>query len=165
MWTSSICVFSQGVLTHYPWTLGIGTVNTVPSSPVLVLRQQLFLGQRVLILNGSSFKYLSIRGRLLLSDWKPGLQYSLCLFSSPPLPSTLGMPTSQWSAFPEMAIMIKSISWKPKCFPNCLKSHRREDVTTDWKRRRKQSQVHDAFPFYKQSQMRPTFSKLSDLLF
>lgn len=85
--------------------------------------------------------------------------------SSPPLPSTLGMPTSQWSAFPEMAITIKSISWKPKCFPNCLKSHRREDVTTDWKRRRKQSQVHDAFPFYKQSQMRPMFSKLSDLLF
>lgn len=147
--------------------LGIGTVNTVLSSPVLVLRQQLFSGQHVLILNESSFKSLSLRGRLSLSDWEPAAQASSTVyaFSAPLLPSTFGMPTSQWSAFPEMAITIKSISWKPKCFPNCLKSHRRKDVTTDWKRRRKQSQVHDAFPFYKQSQMRPTFSKLSDWLF
>lgn len=57
-----------------------------------------------------------------------------------------------------MAITIKSISWKPKCFPNCLKSHCRKDVTTDWNGRRKQSEVHDAFPFYKQSQMSSTLS-------
>lgn len=58
-----------------------------------------------------------------------------------------------------MAITIESISWKPKCFPNCLKSHCLKDVTTDWNRRRSPSEVHDAFPFYKQSRMSSRLSK------
>lgn len=102
IWTSCVCVFSQGVLTHYPRMLGIGTVNTVLSSPVLVLRQPLFSGQHVLILNESSFKSLSLRGRLSLSDWEPAAQASSTVyaFSVPP-------PLYLWHAYKPM----KCFSW------------------------------------------------------
>lgn len=58
---------------------------------------------------------------------------SLCFLCSPRF--CLWHACRGWSAFPETAITIKSISWKPKCFPNCLKSQCEKEVSIDWNMR------------------------------
>lgn len=49
-----------------------------------------------------------------------------------------------------MAITIKPISWKPKCFPNCLKSHCGKEVSIDWNMRGNNPKFVILFVFYKQ---------------
>lgn len=72
------------------------------------------------------------------------------VYASIPLSSTFGMSTIGWSAFPEMAITIKPISWKPKCFPNCLKSHSEKEVSIDWNMKGNNPKFIILFIFYKQ---------------
>ena len=72
------------------------------------------------------------------------------VYASVPLSSTFGMSTIGWSAFPEMAITIKPISWKPKCFPNCLKSHCEKEVSIDWNMRGNNPKFVILFVFRKQ---------------
>lgn len=81
------------------------------------------------------FKGLLEEGYYFHGDSKPAVKAFSTVYASAPLSSTFGMPTIGWSAFPEMAITTNSISWKPKRFPNCLKSHCEKEVSIDWNMR------------------------------
>ena len=170
IWTSPRNVYFLKDSLHSAQECLASTVNRLSSSPVLKCWSNSCSlastfshpqSKQALV-----FKGLLEEGHYFHSDSKPAVRalstVSLCFLCSTLF--YLWHACNGRSAFPEMAITIKSISWKPECFPNCLKSQCEKEVSIDWNMRGNNPKFIILFLFYKHRWDGHT-QESSDLLF